>query len=384
MTSETPGPDRDPAVPAGTAARPASRARRVVAGLAGLLAIAVLVVWTVPAANARWLAAATVADALNLPVPRPFAPDVTREPHTAGGVAGDLYAADTAAAPAVLFVPGATPAGTDDPRVIDVAEAVARSGRDVFVPELEVYDEDLVPEDVERIVAAALALASEDRGPVVMLGVSFGGSLCLLAAADERLDGQVALVATFGGYLDLVGVLQAATTGVALVGDERIAWDADPRAEAVVRDRLTGLLAPEDRHAAGEALDGQRDPAELAPAARSAYELLTNEDPARTFPLAAELPAEVRTRIDEVSPSAVADRLADVPIVAMHATDDPVIPYGELVRLGAALPHAKLITVESFEHVDLEITSPGAWLRSAADLWRTWRFASVVLGAQVG
>ena len=370
--------------PTDTGGQAGRRARRLGVGVLVGVLLAAVVVSTVPAANVRWLAAATVADALNLPVARPFAPDVARRQHIAGGVDGDLYDPGSAAAPVVLFVPGATPAGRNDRRVVEVAEAVARSGQMVFVPELEVYGEDVVPEDVDRIVRAATALTSEDRGRVVLVGVSFGGALCLLAAADDRLDDRVALVATFGGYLDLIGVLQAATTGAALVEGERLDWDADPRAEEIVRERLTGLMPPAHRRATERALDGQLDPDDLAPPARAAYELLTNDDPARTFALAAELPASVRDRLATVSPSSVVDRLAEVPIVAMHATDDPVIPYGELVRLGAALPHAQLITVGSFEHVDLDVGSPRAWVRAGADLWRVWRFTTAVLGAQAG
>lgn len=327
-------------------------------------------------------AAVTVADALDVPVARPFAASVERRPATLAGVVGDLYTSG-GRPPAVVLVPGATPLGRDDPRVGRLAGALARSERDVFVPALELYDGDLVSVDVDRIVRAAAALAARGHDRVMLLGISFGGSLCLLAAADGRLDDGLAGVATFGAYFDLVGLVQAATTGVSLVDGQRVPWDADPRAYGIVRDRLIELLPPAQRTPARQALDGDRDPAGLPPAAQDVYRLVTNRDPARTSGLAARLPAAIRDRLARMSPSSVTDRLR-VPIVAMHASDDPAVPYGELGRLGAALPHAQLITVDSFDHIDLELTSPGGWLRATDDLWNAWRFATTVLDRQDG
>ncbi|HEX2026709.1 MAG TPA: hypothetical protein VHF25_01780, partial [Nitriliruptorales bacterium] len=96
-------------------------------------------------------AAATVADALDAPVLRPFAASVERRPATPAGVEGDLYTSGTRF-PAVVLVPGATPLGTEDPRVARLARALAGSERDVFVPALALYDGELVSADVDRIV----------------------------------------------------------------------------------------------------------------------------------------------------------------------------------------------------------------------------------------
>ncbi|HEX2029149.1 MAG TPA: alpha/beta fold hydrolase, partial [Nitriliruptorales bacterium] len=221
------------------------------------------------------------------------------------------------------------------------------------------------------------------RHRVMLLGFSFGGSLCLLAGSDGRLGDRLAGIATFGAYFDLVGVLQAATTGVSLVDGQRVPWDADPRAHEIVRDQMVELLPPAQRRPAREALDGDRDPAGLPPAAQGVYALVTNREPARTSRLASRLPQDIRDRVARMSPATVSDRL-HVPIVAMHASDDPTVPYGELRRLGAALPHAQTITVDSFDHVDLELSSPGSWLRATDDLWNAWRFATTVLDRQDG
>jgi hypothetical protein len=183
-----------------------------------------------------------------------------RSPPRSSGIRGPSPASASTATPrtsaddelsggarrAILLVPGATPSGRDDRRVVAIAEALARADRVVVVPELEVYGEDLVPADVDRLVALTGALAAS-HGPVVIAGISFGASLGLVAAADPQVAGEVALVATFGAYADLAGVVQAATTGVSLVGDQRIPWDPHPRALDVVREQLLGLLDADDR-----------------------------------------------------------------------------------------------------------------------------------------
>lgn len=364
---------------------PASRtwfAARVLRHSRRLLAITVAVAtvaaaWLAPASRARVTAAATVAEALDLPLWRPFAPTVTTRSTALAGHDADLYSGRRGAPPVVL-VPGAAPAGRQDRRVVDLARVLARADRDVVVPELAVYGEDLVEEDVERLVDIVLDLAG-DRGQVVLVGISFGGSLALVAAADPRLEDRVAGVATFGAYADLVGVLQAATTGVSVVDGRVMPWDGDPRAQQIVQEQLIGLLPAEAARAVRAALDGDLPVGRLPPDLAAVHDLLTNDDPDRVHLLAAQLPPSVRARLEAVSPVAVADRLQGVPVVAMHAREDPVIPYGEVVRLASALPHARVLTVEGLGHAELQVTRPRGWLGALGDLRTLWTFSSRTL-----
>jgi pimeloyl-ACP methyl ester carboxylesterase len=346
-----------------------------------LLLVALLAVLARPV-GLRVVALVTVAEGLGLDVPRPLAPVVDRVPDTIGGVEADRYARSVNGVsfddPAIVLVPGAAPAGRGDDRVVAIATALARASRTVVVPELEVFGEVLVPDDVDRLVDVAGAL-SRDHGPVVLAGLSFGGSLSLVAADDPRLADRVALVATFGAYADLAGVVQAVTTGVSLVDGERIGWDPDPRAAEVVEAQLVGLLGGDDREEVEATLAGERSSADLAPPLRAVVEVLDEDDPARVVELLARTPPEVQDRIAEVSPVTVAPDL-QVPIVALHARDDPVIPYGELVRLEAAYPQTRALTLATFDHVGLGDGDTSWWV-TARDLWRTSRFVDLILAA---
>jgi pimeloyl-ACP methyl ester carboxylesterase len=348
--------------------------------LAGAAAT-VIVAGLLPSVQARGKALGVLAEAVGVAFPRPFASEIRRIDASLDGVTGHLYA-PREPAPPILLLPGAAPLGKDDPRAVRLARSLARAGRVVFVPDLTLYERRFEPEDIDRIVRSALGLASHpsSRGPVVIVGVSYGGSFALLAAADERLRGRLAQLATFGAYWDLVGVIQAVTTGLSLVEGVSIPWQGHPMARGILERAVVGL-APENLRASLRAALDSGDPASLSAEASALYDLLSNEDPTRTRELADRLPDELRSFLSAFSPSSLAGRV-DVPVIAMHSTDDPAVPYGEMVRLRMALPAARVVTVSSFRHVDLSGSSPGGWAGRVSDAWDAWRFTSWILEAQ--
>jgi hypothetical protein len=328
-----------------------------------------------PAVQARVKAVGVVADALRLPVTRPFASAVTRTETAVGGVRGDVYWPGTEA-PAILLVHGAAPLGKDDPRFVRLAFALARAGRVVFAPALELAERRFDPHDLQRIVDAAAGLADDPRveGRPEVLGISYGGSFSLVAAADPRIRDRISQVAVFGAYFDIVGVIQAITTGTSVVGDRRIPWSGDPRAADVLSRYAVGLAPPRDREALQAALAGG-GPDDLRPAARAIHALLMNRDPTRTFELAGRLSPGARAELARFSPSSVAGQIR-APVVAMHSADDPAVPYGEAIRLQRGIPGTRLVTATSFTHVDL---APAGWGETARNLVGVWRFATWIL-----
>jgi pimeloyl-ACP methyl ester carboxylesterase len=346
---------------------------------AGVILLVLVGIGALPPVRDRARALAVVAEALGLPWPRPFAPEVTRDQTSIGGVVGDLYLPGDDA-PALLLVPGAAKQGKDDPRVVRLARTLARSGRTVFVPSLELAERRFVHEDIERLVAAIDALSQRSGRPVVVLGISYGGSFALIASADERVTSDIEQIAVFGAYFDVVGLIQAATTRTSVVNGRRIPWDPDPRALDVV-ERYSLRLAPErqrsDLKVALE--DNTGAPSKRLPArARAVYDLVTNRDPEKTYVLARKLTPEARRFLSRFSPSSVADEIR-APVIALHSRDDPVVPYGEAERLVRGIPGTKLTSVSLFRHVSL---SGVALLRALPDLIRASTFADRVLSAQ--
>lgn len=288
--------------------------------------------------------------------------------------------------PAILLVAGVTPRGTDDPRLMRIAAAISRVGRVVFAPELALARHRLDECDIERLITSILALDAHPRvcGGVAMLGFSFGASYSLVAAADPRVSERLRLVSSFGGYGDLGAVIQAATTGVALLDGERYEWRSEapatlrePVVEVILRQGR--LLGAERVEAVAAALRGEVDPTTLPRAARSIHDLVTNRDPTRTGTLVAALPPPLPALFARLSPVRVADGVR-APVVLLHARNDPAIPEVELRRLAAAFPRAPAHTVRLFSHVDFRPST--RQLRNAArDLGAAWRFAAFLLAA---
>lgn len=343
--------------------------------LALVAALLFLLVVLVPSTRARVKAVPTLADAVGIIDSRPLAPPIRSVRAAVGGVRGRLDAPDWDA-PAILLVPGATPEGVDDERVRNVATALAHAGRAVFTPQLELYQRRLTDEDLTRLRAAARALHAR-YGSVTMLGFSFGGSLALLAAAN--LD-VVEHVAVFGAYVDLVGVIQAATTGVAIVGDVRVNWEPEGDVARFFASFLASLLHPDQAGAVLAAVNGDRPVSSLDDAERRVYELVANDDPERTRALVERLPDRVQRPVQRFSPVTVADEI-DANIVAIHSVDDPAVPYTEALRLSRAFPDARLLTLRSFQHVDPTADDLVGWLTAPRDAVRATRFVGWVLSA---
>jgi pimeloyl-ACP methyl ester carboxylesterase len=343
------------------------------------LAVLVLAAAVIPPIRAGLKAPGVLAESLDRSWPRPLAPDVERRSAVLGGVAGEVYS-PRPGAPPVLLLPGATPAGLGDVRAVRAATAIARAGRTVFIPELTLYEEDLDPQDIERIVRAGAALADRSHdGRIAVVGFSFGGSMALLAAAEDDLRDRVAVIGTFGAYWDLEGYAQAAATGVSIIDGRRVTWSPHPRAPEIFREQVLRFADEDDRRLLEGVLAGDHDAGALSPDASALHDFVTHDDPTRTGELLDALPDQARDHLRRLSPSTVADRIT-APVIALHDRDDPAVPYGEALRLAHGLPHARVHTVELFEHVDLD--ADRAWHELLGDLAGTWRLARGILAAQ--
>ena len=345
--------------------------RRLLVALAAVVAIGIAL-WSIPATRARLKALGLVAEIAGLPIPRPWAAPVdAEEKEIAPGVVGDLYGPPDAAP--ILFVPGATKRGRGDERVVEAARALARAGRRVFVPELDLYEKVFRRSDVDRLVDA-LDVLSETR-PVGVVGFSYGGSFAIIAAANPTVSEDVAFVATFGSYYDLGNVVQGITTGSTTLDGETVEFATVPEAREILVDTAIELLAGSRAKQLDAALR-TRDPSSLPRGPRAVYDLLANEDPEHTAGLLAGLPRGIQEKLRFFSPATYSENLA-APLFVMQAREDPATPWTEAVLLERAVPGSRLVVLDGFSHVD----APGikGWLEDAPG---AWSFVSWILRAQ--
>jgi pimeloyl-ACP methyl ester carboxylesterase len=360
------------------AAEPRRRWRTVLAAIAAALAILIAVTAAVPPFRARAKAAAVLASAIGAPFPRPFARRVSvRTVTPSPGLVGDLYSSGRA--PPIVLSPGAAPEGKDDPRMVRLARALAGAHRVVFVPQLDLRHQRFEEADVTRLIDSVQYLHRLEGGRVAMVGISYGGSFCLLAADDPRLAGTVAFVGAFGSFDRLIDVVQGVTTGATVYRGRVVPWRTIPQARTIVDHAAEGLVSPGDRTPLAAALASD-DPAGLSPTALPVYRLLTNRDPRRVASLARALPPPFRASLARFSPAAHLRRLR-APLFILQSLNDPATPPTEAYLLRDEVPGARLIVLRTFQHV----SPPGRGtplLRRAADLFGGWEFASWVLAAQ--
>lgn len=276
------------------------------------------------------------------------------------GVA-DLYEARPRA-PGIVLVHGANPGGIDDPRVRALALAFCRVGRTVLAPALVLADRRVDPEDRLRILDAIDALADRS-GPVVVVAFSYGAALAVCALAHRpAIQARVPTVATVGTYFDVVHLIEGVTTGAIFVNGSPYPWQPPAAAMEQVGPLLGDFLG-------GRSVDAVSG-------------ILANRDPGRTASLIAELPTDIRARLDQVSPARHIEAFR-VPLLALHSRVDPAAPAIESAQLVAAVRHrarARLTLVGSLRHVTPAGTLLG-WARDAPGLVR---FAAGILRAQEG
>jgi acetyl esterase/lipase len=253
--------------------------------------------------------------------------------------------------PAVVLALGAEAAGPDDLRVVRLTDALARLGVGALYPLSSQLDAGVVePAEIERLVGAWSALAADPRvrpERVGFVGLSVGGSLSLMAAADAGVAEEVWFVLAIGPYAH-AGLLAAETaSGVFASDDGRHEWEPRAITRRVLLRSLTEALGDEERAAAL-----------LAPARY-------DEAAGRL----AEANAGLAAWIAALSPIAYLDGLR-APLYLLHDDDDRFVPWSHSEQLAAVRSPEVYHRTDLFEHVDPQ---PGSLEPVLTDGWRLWR-----------
>ena len=291
-----------------------------------------------------------------------------------GQPGGDLYWSGDPTAILVL-VPGAAPAGRNDPRLVAFAETLARARFLVFVPDIpSLRALRIGPDDAHAIAAAidrAAACSADDKRSVTVMAISYAAGPAVLAALRPDTSDRVQTVITIGGYYDVDAVVTFFTTGFFRGSPEEPWRHRAPNAYGKWQFALANadrLAAPGDRatlQAIAERKLDQPDaeiddliPA-LEPQGRAVVILLTNQDPELVPALIDDLPPAMRADLRALDLEHADLSRLRASAILVHGEDDPIIPATESEALAAALPDGQshLYVMGSLAHVEVGIAS---------------------------
>ncbi|MFO7954982.1 RNA methyltransferase [Thioalkalivibrio sp.] len=321
-------------------------------------------------------------------------PEPARETLTletdAGDIAADLYHPRQDVGARIVLVPGFTPQGKDDRRLVQLANTLARARFLVLVPDLQgTKDLSVRREDATAIrdAAALLSRLEVERAPdeqdVGVAAISYAVGLAILATLTPEGEEAIDFLVGIGGYYDTENVITFSTTGAYQEpGSDR--WQTrapDPLAKWIfLRGNLHVLDDHEDRTMLEEiAHRRMADPHapiadvadDLGDAGRSLLALMLNDDKERVPQLLDVLPASAQEAIELLS---FADRdLSHLSrgAILIHGRADPMIPHTESERLARGIGETDLHLIHGFSHIDPQgVGLIGQWqlVRAVMDL----------------
>jgi len=319
-------------------------------------------------------------------------PWVERQAHVVPADAGapatvaDSYRSENRRRGVLVLVHGFSEHGRRDPRLVQFARALARSGFLVFVPELPgLRDLSISTREVVALRAAishALdAFPEAHHQPTGALALSLAVGPLLMAAKAPELRDRVSFLVAVGGYYDLADAVRFITTGVDAGDDAGITRTPVEAGRWVVLASQSHWL---------------EDAAQQALLARLAQRRIDNPD-AAVDDLLAQLDADGQalfTLTDNRNPDAVDHLLQALPaaaqaefraldlaqrdlsairarVVLIHGRDDAVIPISHSRRLSASLdgaPSVWLHETTALGHVEVRPS-----LIEGFTLWRAAR-----------
>lgn len=253
----------------------------------------------------------------------------------------DIYRPNSAGEfPAVLLFLGVAPATPDDPRIVALGEALARSGMvAAFYWSPEMTEGNLEINDVSHLVRLFGFLQERDyviRDQVGMGGFCVGASFVLIAATDVEIRNEVAFVNLFGPYFDLRDVVVSAVSEQSTYEGDVRSWIPDDLTQRTLHDHLVGGLVLSERIAIPKALSlrGFADTSELGLSKEglAVYQLLSGTSRDEAKELLQFIPLQTTRSMVQISPRSYI-RYLKAPVLVMHDRGDSLIPVEESRRL---------------------------------------------------
>lgn len=343
-----------------------------------MLAVALVVFITVtPQGKAAYRAALFVSQVLDAPIkPQPWFTgepvrhEVTYPQETGTGVADVYRIPNSKPHAAILLFLGANAAGRDDKDVVNLGEALARSGFAVMFhwsPTMALRH-NIDPVEVDNLVRAFKFLERQeyvDPDSIWIGGFCIGAAFSFMAAADPRFRDRVRFVNAFGPYFDAEDLVLQIATRSRLYQGERTPWQPDPLTLKVFANELIEILEdPADIESVTKVyLTGETaNLSGLTPAGQTVMRLLQGTTPEEEAELYLTLPEDFRKAMSRISQSRYIDDL-QAEVLVLHDRDDQLVPSAESRRLAEALQGGGSVLYTellSFDHVR-PASGTGVW-----------------------
>ena len=255
----------------------------------------------------------------------------------------------------VIFIPGFTPEGALDSRLVNLANSFAGAGIGVAVPDSQtIRKKTFSRDDINLIKDTFLFLQGRpyvDRERIGIGGFSIAGSYALCAAS--KLGNDPLFVLSIGGYFNLRDLLIEVLSESAVYNGEKRLWKPDSLPKEVVFNSIAHQMGKKEAH-----------------------ELFPSED--LTFHEAEQFikssPQEFLHELDELSPSSTISQIKSR-VFLMHDKNDNVIPVEESRKIRDALP--KNIPISYNEFSILRHVTPKTFLTT--DILKfSWQVLSIV------
>ena len=352
-------------------------ARRVFLALVVLVSLLTIFIAVTPQGKAAFRAALFVPQVLGSPIkPQPwFAGDPIRHevtyPQGTGTGVSDVYRIpDGERRAAVLLFLGANAAGRDDEDVVNLGNALARSG---FVAMFHwsptmALQHNIDPVEIDNLVWAFRFLEQQDWVDAERVGIGgfcVGASFSLVAAADPRISDRVTFVNAFGPYFDAGDLLLQVVTRSRIDQGVLSPWKPDSLTLKVFSNELIETLSdPQDRELLSRVFlrGGTADLGELTPAGRNIAKLIEGLPPEAAEGILDGLPKDFLEDMERISPSRYVDEL-QAKLLILHDRDDELVPSAESRRLAAAMQErgdVRYTELLSFDHVR-PTSGTGVW-----------------------
>jgi len=299
---------------------------------------------------------------------------VAQTPH--GPLRYRLYAPQDVKNPGgIVLLHGVHHLGIEDPRMWNLARALAGAGVLVMTPELQdLADYRVTARTIDVIGDSAAVLSRRMDRTVGVIGLSFAGGLALLAANRSEFRDKIGYVVAIGAHDDMGRVARFFAANVIVKPDGMEApFQAHEYGVLVLAySHLEDFFSPKDVPIAREALrqwlwerpDALKAAAALTPDGQKKLDLLLHHREQMREPLLAEI-ALHKDEMAAVSPHGHLAQL-HTSVFLLHGAGDTIIPSSETLWLAKDVPQSELksaLVSPALVHVDMggQVTWQQQW-----------------------